>query len=91
MKRDRNDFLGRVTGRRRLRELSERSGGFSVWLGVAMLGLFGWMIVVPTIAGVFLGRWIDRALNTGVSWTLTLMCLGLAAGAYNVWRAMHER
>jgi len=86
-----NDWVSRISGKRKLRDLSERGGQFSVWLGVAMLGLFGWMIVLPTIAGIFLGRWLDKVFNQGISLTLTFMMLGLAIGGYNVWRAMHER
>ncbi|MFH0809150.1 MAG: AtpZ/AtpI family protein [Pseudomonadota bacterium] len=90
-KDDFEDFLARVSGRRKLRELNERGGGFSPWPGVAMLGIFGWMIVVPMLLGIFLGRWMDETLHHGIFWTLAFMMLGLIVGACNVWRAMHER
>jgi len=84
-------FLGRISGRRKLRELHEREGERSFWSGVAMLGLVGWMVVIPTLIGIYIGRWLDERLGWGLFWTLTLMMLGLAAGCYNAWRAIHER
>ncbi len=89
---DREDnFLSRITGKRKLRELRERQGEVSFWAGVAMLGLVGWMIVIPTMVGIFLGRWLDQTLRSGLFWTLSLMMIGLAAGCYNAWRAIQER
>jgi ATP synthase protein I len=89
---DREDnFLSRITGKRKLRELRERQGEVSFWAGVAMLGLVGWMIVIPTMVGIFLGRWLDQTLRSGLFWTLTLMMIGLAAGCYNAWRGIQER
>jgi ATP synthase protein I len=87
----RRDFLSLITGKRRRREEHERQGERSFWSGVAMLGLVGWLVVIPTLIGIFLGRWLDSRLGSGVFWTLTLMMIGLAAGCYNAWRAIHER
>lgn len=58
---------------------------------LAQVGVLGWTIVLPTLAGVFVGRWIDRSLGTGVFWTGPLMLLGLAAGCWTAWRWMHGR
>jgi ATP synthase protein I len=58
---------------------------------LAQVGVLGWMIVVPALLGVFLGRWIDRTLGTGIFWTGPLMLLGLVAGCWTAWRWMHDR
>jgi ATP synthase protein I len=58
---------------------------------LAQVGVLGWMIVVPALLGVFLGRWIDRSMGTGIFWTGPLMLLGLAAGCWTAWRWMHDR
>ncbi len=42
-------------------------------------------------SGVFLGRWIDRNLGTGIFWTGPLMLIGLGAGCWTAWNWMHGR
>jgi ATP synthase protein I len=75
---------------RRAREwLRQREGEPSFGRQLARVGVLGWMIVVPTLAGTFLGRWIDRQLGTGIFWTAPLMLLGLALGCRTAWRWMH--
>lgn len=71
------------------RRNSQSEPGFGQYL--AQIGVLGWTIVVPTLLGVFLGRWIDRSLGTGIFWTGPLMVLGLAAGCRTAWQWMHKR
>jgi ATP synthase protein I len=56
----------------------------------ARVGVLGWMIVVPALAGVFVGRWLDRSAGTGVFCTAPLLLLGLAAGCRAAWKWMHD-
>lgn len=58
----------------------------TVWFGLGMFGLIGWSIVIPTVAGIALGLWIDRRWPSHVSWTLTLLFIGVALGCMNAWR-----
>jgi ATP synthase protein I len=55
-----------------------------------MVGVLGWLIVAPTLLGMFIGRWLDRATDAGIFWTGALLILGLAAGCWIAWRWMHE-
>ena len=55
-----------------------------------MIGALGWTIVVPTLLGIFAGRWLDQALHSGIFWTLSLLVAGLAAGCMFAWRRMHS-
>jgi predicted F0F1-ATPase subunit len=32
----------------------------SIALNLAMIGALGWTIVIPTLCGVFAGRWLDH-------------------------------
>lgn len=57
-----------------------------VWFGLGMMGLVGWSVVVPTLAGAALGAWIDRHLAATHSWALALMAAGLVLGCANAWR-----
>jgi ATP synthase protein I len=54
-----------------------------------MFGMVGWSVAMPTMLGLFLGIQIDRRLGgapgAGVSWTLTLLVLGVVAGCLNAW------
>ena len=40
-------------------------------------------IVIPTLIGLFVGRWLDRAFGTGIFWTAPLLVLGLALGCWS--------
>jgi ATP synthase protein I len=60
------------------------------WQGLAVVGVVGWLIVLPAIGGAFLGRWLDRRADTGVRWTLGLLVLGLVAGCAAAWRHVKE-
>jgi ATP synthase protein I len=65
---------------------ARRDKRHSVWFGLGMFGLIGWSIAIPTLAGIALGLWIDRQWPGQVSWTLTLLFVGVALGCMNAWR-----
>jgi len=50
-----------------------------------MFGIVGWSVAVPTVLGILLGWMIDQRWPGRVSWTLTLMLIGLALGCVNAW------
>jgi len=68
---------------RKLRARGERDRG--VWFGLGMFGLVGWSVAVPTVAGIALGVWLDAELRDGISWTLTLLFVGVVLGCINAW------
>ena len=57
---------------------------------LAQIGILGWMIVTPTLVGLFTGRWLDRRVGGGLTWTGALLLAGLAVGCWSAWRWMHE-
>lgn len=57
----------------------------SAWFGLSLFGLVGWAIALPTLAGAFIGAWIDSAAGTQRSWTLALILAGLVLGCANAW------
>jgi len=63
-----------------------REGDLSVGRRLAQIGVLGWIIVSPMLAGVFIGRWLDDRFETGVFWTAPLLMLGLALGGWFAWR-----
>ncbi len=78
---------------RDVRRLEERARAPATWAGIAFYGgTVGLLFVVPIVAGAYLGRWLD-SLVTGYSvrWTVSLIVLGIALGAYNAYRYMKGR
>jgi len=49
-----------------------------------VLGVGGWLLVVPLVGGAYLGKYLDGRFETNVSWTLTLTVLGMVVGLYNL-------
>lgn len=50
------------------------------------LGVLGLLLVLPVVGGAYLGRWLD-GLFEGYSlrWTVSLIVVGVALGAANVY------
>jgi ATP synthase protein I len=79
-----------VRQRRERRERWQREGERSLGQNLAMIGALGWTIVVPTLLGIFAGRWLDQTFQSGIFWTLGLLVAGLAVGCTFAWRRMHS-
>ncbi|MGO8866542.1 MAG: AtpZ/AtpI family protein [Alphaproteobacteria bacterium] len=92
MKRSENhEQLGRVVRTREERRARwQREGERSLGQNLAMIGSLGWTIVVPTLIGIFAGRWLDRHFGMGIFWTLGLLVAGLALGCTFAWKRMHS-
>lgn len=82
--RDRR-FAGRVGQREQRKLRARRHADRSLWFGLGMYGLVGWSVAAPTLLGVALGLWIDRAHPSRFSWTLMLLVAGLAVGCWTAW------
>jgi ATP synthase protein I len=82
-----NDSLVKAARRDAERERRAREAGApGIGRRLAQIGVLGWMIVAPTLIGLFLGRWLDRALHSGLFWTAPLMLAGLALGCWSAWK-----
>jgi ATP synthase protein I len=78
-----------VRTRRARRERWQREGERSLGQNLAMIGALGWTIVLPTLLGIFVGRWLDRAFNSGIFWTLGLLVAGLGIGCAFAWKRIY--
>ena len=65
-----------------------RDGDPSVAGHLAQIGVLGWIVVVPMLMGVAMGRWLDRALHSGIFWTAPFLMLGAALGCWSAWKWM---
>lgn len=79
-----------VRTRQERRDRWQREGERSLGQNLAMIGALGWTIVLPTLIGIFAGRWLDRHFDSGVFWTLGLLVAGLALGCTLAWKRMHS-
>ena len=86
-----HERLGQAVRRRQeRRERWRREGERSMGQNLAMIGALGWTVVVPTLLGIFAGRWLDRTFQSGIFWTLGLLVAGLALGCAFAWRRMQS-
>jgi ATP synthase protein I len=79
-----------IARRRRQRSRWESDGERPLAQNLAMIGALGWLIVLPTLAGIFLGQWIDRRAGGGLTFTGGGLVAGLALGAWLAWQRMHR-
>jgi ATP synthase protein I len=91
---------GQDTNSALLEEVRRRAGRTRRWMRegdptltrqLAAVGVLGWIIVVPALLGVVLGRWLDQWLGSGIMFTAALLMLGVLLGSWSAWRWMHDR
>ena len=80
-----------VRERRARRKLWRSEGEPSTLRFVGQIGVLGWIIVAPTLVGLFIGRWIDRAFGTGIFFSAPLLMIGVVIGCWSAWRWMHQQ
>jgi len=69
------------------RRWARSQGRHSVWFGFGMFGLIGWAVAIPTLLGIVMGIWLDRHWPTPrISWTISLLFVGIILGCINAWR-----
>ena len=87
----RNHLRDAIRRRQEVRERGRREGERSLWQNLSMVGALGWLVVVPTLLGVLVGRWLDARFDAGVTFTGALIFVGAGFGLYLVWKRMNER
>jgi ATP synthase protein I len=55
---------------------------------LGQIGVLGWTIVVPTLLGLALGRWLDREFATGIFFSAPLIIIGAILGFWSAWKWM---
>ena len=55
------------------------------------LGTLGLLLVVPVVVGAYVGRWLDGMVEGySLRWTLSLILVGVAVGAFNMYRFIRD-
>nr|ACJ66831.1 ATP synthase subunit [uncultured bacterium pSY1435] len=75
--------IDRTAARRRKAE-HEHGPGFGV--EASRIGTLGWLLVLPIVGGALIGHLIDRALGTGLRFSLGLLLIGLLLAGYALYR-----
>ena len=88
--RPRTDLTAAIARRREQRERWRKEGERPLAQNLALIGTLGWLLVIPTLLGTFLGRFLDRRLGGNVTFTAALMFLGVVAGSWLIWRKVHS-
>lgn len=78
-----------IAARRRSPAL-RAEGERTFFRSLGMIGGLGWMIVLPTLGGLALGRWLDARLGGGLVATGALLMVGLALGCRLAWLRIHQ-
>lgn len=84
-------IVDRVRRESTRRRLWRSEGEPSMVRFVGQIGVLGWIIVAPTLIGLFIGRWLDHTFGTGVFWSAPLLMIGAAIGFWSAWRWMHAQ
>jgi ATP synthase protein I len=74
--------ISQDAARKQRARAQERHG---VWFGLGMFGLVGWAVALPTLLGTVLGIWLDARFPSPISWTITLLFIGVMLGCLNAW------
>jgi ATP synthase protein I len=80
-----------VRKRQQRRQQWLTEGQPSVMRFAGQIGVLGWIIVTPTLLALFIGRWLDRSLGTGIFWSAPFLLFGVTVGFWSAWRWMHKQ
>ena len=87
-----NEKKFRIQVERHARRLKRAERERHQWLADTLfVGTLGLVLVIPVIAGAYLGAWLDgRLAGYSMSWTLSLILVGLVVGVINVYLMIRE-
>lgn len=88
---DTDPLVEEIRLRRDRRDRWLREGDMSVGRRLAQIGVLGWIIVAPMLAGLFAGHSLDARFETGIFWTSPLLMLGLGLGGWTAWKWMNAQ
>ena len=78
-------FIREVNVRERRKIRAQENKADEFWFGLGTFGMVGWSVSIPTILGIFLGVWMDLKWSGPISWTISLLVIGLLLGCLNAW------
>ena len=88
MSRDDNKEDASAAAIRRRAERMQQSRNerkYSPLSGLGVFGVIGWSVAIPTVAGAFLGMWLNRVAPQSFSWPIAFILGGVVVGAMVAW------
>ncbi|WP_324754211.1 AtpZ/AtpI family protein [Roseovarius sp. Pro17] len=85
MTEDRKKQTDQIARSAARKKAARENPGPSPLRGIGVFGMIGWSVAVPTVAGAFLGLWLDRVRPQEFSWTIALILGGVTIGAVLAW------
>ncbi len=83
------DFTGKIEKvASEIKRARKEKSGFLHY--ASLIGMGGWLLVLPIVAGAYLGNYLDKKTDMGVSWSVTFIILGVAAGIFNIWYFLYK-
>lgn len=86
---DRLEQAARTEAERERRGAENPEPSLGARLG--QIGVLGWMVVLPMLAMLFLGRWLDHRFASGIFFSAPGLMIGAVIGFWTAWRWMHGR
>lgn len=75
-----------------LKRFAERQpDNATFWQSLSVLGAVGWPIVIATVGGALIGRWLHAQWDTGIWLTAMLVGAGAAVGMKVAWHLIQPR
>lgn len=87
---DKDPLPRSVRRHRERRERWQREGERPIGRNLALIGVLGWLVIVPTLAGLFAGRWLDERAGGGIFWTAALLFGGVVLGGWLAWNRIEQ-
>jgi ATP synthase protein I len=84
------EMASAVRRRRDRRDRWLREGPHALLRNLGLVGSLGWLLVLPAVAGAWLGRRLDHRYGSGVFWSATLIFCGVVLGAALVWQRVRK-
>lgn len=85
-----NELHESVERKERHADVARKEGERSVGQNLALIGSLGWLIVTPTVGGVYIGRWLDGLSGGGIFWTGAFIIIGISLGATMAWNRIKK-
>ena len=83
------DFAGKIDKMaQEIRKARKEKSGFLHY--ASLIGMGGWLLALPIVAGAYFGNYMDKSIDIGVSWSVTFILLGTATGIFNVWYFLYK-
>lgn len=79
-------FQQAVERKAKRKQSAQKHRGAPLWSHFGVFGLVGWSVAIPTLLAIAAGIWLDRHTSSRLSWTLTLLPVGVVLGCINAWR-----